>query len=294
MMRTPLAWTLRVTISPVNSFEPVFLKVPMVAILSLRFPFPSPHHCGLDGDRKAGDDHWRTPKRVLDSRGRSFLSPRGMAGPADRGRKSNDAVAPKRSKRNALFFGQIRPLKRPFGAVETRDLNGDGGAPEATQDDRNGNHWPMSPRPQAMPVLSPGLHSTGVALAELRDLAGRGAAICPALLYRGSVRSSRRSGLGVPIRPPVRGTADCLCSILIPSSAPCGINMQETFVRMDGYHMPILHGKAFMPSGSAPTIRSLLSVRCGRSVSARSRGKTDVEGGKRPAKLRHRTRSNRR
>jgi hypothetical protein len=31
-MRTPLAWTLRVTISPVNSFEPVFLKVPMVAI----------------------------------------------------------------------------------------------------------------------------------------------------------------------------------------------------------------------------------------------------------------------
>jgi hypothetical protein len=28
-----------VTISPVNSFEPVFLKVPMVAIVSLRFPF---------------------------------------------------------------------------------------------------------------------------------------------------------------------------------------------------------------------------------------------------------------
>ena len=43
-MRTFLAWTLRVTISPVNSFEPVFLKVPMVAIVSLRFPFPSPHH----------------------------------------------------------------------------------------------------------------------------------------------------------------------------------------------------------------------------------------------------------
>jgi len=58
--------------------------------------------------------------------------------------------------------------------------------------------------------------------------------------------------------------------------------MQETFVRMVGYHMPIMHGKAFMPSGSAPAIQSLLSVRCGRSVSARSRGKTDVEGGKLP------------
>ncbi|MES0139656.1 hypothetical protein NKJ88_32800, partial [Mesorhizobium sp. M0016] len=32
------------TISPVNSFEADFLKVPMVAIVSLRFLFPSPHH----------------------------------------------------------------------------------------------------------------------------------------------------------------------------------------------------------------------------------------------------------
>jgi hypothetical protein len=28
----------------------------MVAILNLRFPFPSPHHCGLDGDLRAGGD----------------------------------------------------------------------------------------------------------------------------------------------------------------------------------------------------------------------------------------------
>ncbi|MFD0389750.1 hypothetical protein ACFQ4K_21340 [Tistrella bauzanensis] len=67
-----MAWTLRVTISPVNSFEPVFLKVPMAAILSLRFPFPSPHHCGLYGDRPAGDERWRTPKG-LDSTGETFL-----------------------------------------------------------------------------------------------------------------------------------------------------------------------------------------------------------------------------
>jgi len=34
-IRTFLAWTERVTISPVNSFEPVFLKVPMVAMVVL-------------------------------------------------------------------------------------------------------------------------------------------------------------------------------------------------------------------------------------------------------------------
>ena len=43
----------------------------------------------------------------------------------------DDAVALKLSKRIALLFGQIRPLKRPFGAVETRGLNGDGGNLEA-------------------------------------------------------------------------------------------------------------------------------------------------------------------
>ena len=50
-----------------------------------------------------------------------------MAASADRGRKSNDAVALERLKRIALVFGQIRPLKRPFGAVETRGVNGDDG-----------------------------------------------------------------------------------------------------------------------------------------------------------------------
>jgi len=28
----------------------------MVAIVLLRFPYSSPHHCGLDGDRRAGGD----------------------------------------------------------------------------------------------------------------------------------------------------------------------------------------------------------------------------------------------
>ena len=83
-----------------------------------------------------------------------------------------------------------------------------------------------------------------------------------------------------------RGTADCLCSLLILSNAPCGINMQETFVRMVGYHMPIMHGKTFMSNVSTPIIRSLLSVHCRRSVSGYSRGKTDVRGRRKSARRR--------
>ncbi len=55
---------------------------------------------------------------------RNFLVPRGMAALPSGEESCDDAVALKRSKRIALFFGQIRPLKRPFGAVETRELNG--------------------------------------------------------------------------------------------------------------------------------------------------------------------------
>jgi len=58
---------------------------------------------------------------------RNFLVPRGMAALPSGEESCDDAVALKRSKRIALLFGQIRPLKRPFGAVETRGLNGDGG-----------------------------------------------------------------------------------------------------------------------------------------------------------------------
>jgi len=51
----------------------------------------------------------------------------------------DDAVALGRSKRIALVFGQIRPLKRPFGAVETRGLNGDVATLRLHQDDLTGN-----------------------------------------------------------------------------------------------------------------------------------------------------------
>src|SRR5690606_35367429 len=108
-----------------------------VAILSLRFPFPSPHHCGLYGDRPAEDERWRTPLGAGQHR-RNFLVPRGMAAQPSGEESCDDAVALKRSKRIALFFGQIRPLKRPFGAVETRGLNGDVATLRLHQDDQTG------------------------------------------------------------------------------------------------------------------------------------------------------------
>src|SRR3546814_11691976 len=45
--------------SPVNSFEPVFLKVPMVAMTKSPFFVFEPAPCGLDGDRRAGGDRRR-------------------------------------------------------------------------------------------------------------------------------------------------------------------------------------------------------------------------------------------
>ncbi|OYR12509.1 hypothetical protein CEV33_1293 [Brucella grignonensis] len=70
---------------------------------------------------------------------RNFLVPRGMSALPAGEESCDDAVALGRSKRIALVFGQIRPLKRPFGAVETRGLNGDVATLRLHQDDLTGN-----------------------------------------------------------------------------------------------------------------------------------------------------------
>lgn len=74
---------------------------------------------------------------------RNFLVPRGMAALPSGEKSCDDAVALKRSKRIALFFGQIRPLKRPFGAVETRGLNGDLATLRPHQDDQTVRSGPF-------------------------------------------------------------------------------------------------------------------------------------------------------
>src|SRR5262249_57654317 len=61
-MRTPLVWTLRVTISPWYSW-PDFLKVPMLA-MSLLLDVRARDHRGLDGDLQAEGDRRRTHLRA--------------------------------------------------------------------------------------------------------------------------------------------------------------------------------------------------------------------------------------
>src|SRR6516225_8567844 len=61
-MRTPLVWTLRVTISPWYSW-PHFLKVPMLA-MSLLLDVRARDHRGLDGDLQAEGDRRRTHLRA--------------------------------------------------------------------------------------------------------------------------------------------------------------------------------------------------------------------------------------
>ena len=86
-MRTPLVWTLRVTISPWNSW-PDFLKVPMLA-MSLLLAVRARDHRGLDGDLQAEGDRRRTPSgrsAAEDGGGETFLPREEWAEP--RGRKS--------------------------------------------------------------------------------------------------------------------------------------------------------------------------------------------------------------
>src|SRR5579883_3434287 len=61
-MRTPLVWTLSVTISPWYS-SLTFLKEPMLA-MSLLLAVRARDHRGLDGDLQAGDDRRRTRLRA--------------------------------------------------------------------------------------------------------------------------------------------------------------------------------------------------------------------------------------
>jgi len=89
---------------------------------------------------------------------RYFLVPRGMAALPSGEESCDDAVALKRSKRIALFFGQIRPLKRSFGAVETRGLNGDVATLRLHHDDQTGNtSLFVTPPSQAMRISLSGL-----------------------------------------------------------------------------------------------------------------------------------------
>lgn len=85
------------------------------------------------------------PRRGLTAK-EGFLVSRGMAAqPA--GEESSTPLLRHRRSRPQPSFGQIRPLKRPLGAVETRTQNGDdGGHPAARSQRRYGTIWRLHPR----------------------------------------------------------------------------------------------------------------------------------------------------
>jgi hypothetical protein len=77
------------------------------------------------------------PRRGLTAK-ESFLVSRGMTAQPTGEESSTPLLRHRRSRRQPAF-GQIRPLKRPFGAVEARSDNGEDGDRPAPANRRHGN-----------------------------------------------------------------------------------------------------------------------------------------------------------
>src|SRR5262249_20244292 len=107
-MRTPLVWTLRVTISPWYSW-PDFLKVPMLA-MSLLLGVRARDHRGLDGDLQAEGDRRRIHLGA-EAQGRmagvrlSCLARKGRSP----GEESLTAAVAAQAIEAQTSFGQIKP-----------------------------------------------------------------------------------------------------------------------------------------------------------------------------------------
>src|SRR6266478_3147863 len=109
-MRTPLVWTLRVTISPCNS-PPTFLKEPMFAMTLLLWLSRARDHRGLDGDRKAGGDRRRTRSRAGAER---RMAPVRLCCLARNGR------SPGEESRSDAVAAQAIEARPPFGEIKPR------------------------------------------------------------------------------------------------------------------------------------------------------------------------------
>src|SRR5882757_9388273 len=110
-MLTPFAWTLKVRISPRNSW-PDFLKVPMFA-MSFLLGARARDHRGLDGDLQAEGDRRRTPVRAGAQRRMaaarlSWLARNGQSP----GEESRAAAIAAQAIEAQQSFGQIKPSRR--------------------------------------------------------------------------------------------------------------------------------------------------------------------------------------
>src|SRR2546430_16813433 len=106
-MRTPLVWTLRVTISPWYSW-PDFLKVPMLA-MSLLLDVRTRDHRGLEGDLQAEGDRRRTHLRAEAKRRMAAVRPSCLArNGRSPGEESLTAAVAAQAIEAQTFFGQIK------------------------------------------------------------------------------------------------------------------------------------------------------------------------------------------
>ena len=178
---------------------------------------------------------------------KNFLVPRGMAALPAGEESCDDAVALKRSKRIAPFFGQIRPLKRPVGVVETWRLNGDGGNLEAHHDDQMSNTGPACrPASQAMRTPLSGL------LDRHRPNRVR---VMPRTLMPTTLRSygphlCLRLILCLPPPPPTSSmtTMEMIrVRFLSASTGHCGLGMLRAEAVGPVAAMPATSRKAFLP-----------------------------------------------
>src|SRR3546814_8356151 len=113
-MRTFLAWTLRVTIWPVNSFVPDFLKVPMVAMIVLPCTLFRARtiaaSMAIDRPEAIDAAPARRPERSGEWQPGDFLVSRGMmARPA--GEESRSAPLPHR-RRSEEHTSELQSLMR--------------------------------------------------------------------------------------------------------------------------------------------------------------------------------------
>ena len=109
-MRTPLAWTLRVTISPWNSLAGL-LECADGSHVSSPCCFRARDHRGLDGDLRAGGDRRRIAcdrSKAEDGGGETFLPREEWASP---GEESRSAAVAAQAVEAQPAFGQIKPMR---------------------------------------------------------------------------------------------------------------------------------------------------------------------------------------
>src|SRR5271163_784917 len=121
-MRTPLVWTLRVTISPWNSL-PNFLKEPMLAmslLLAGSEPATTAASMAIGRPEAIGDAPARGPERSGGWRRGDFLASRGMGEPGSPRGKPRGVESPGEESLTGAVAAQAIEAQPSFGQIKPR------------------------------------------------------------------------------------------------------------------------------------------------------------------------------